>query len=123
MHLDPILPLDLGCFTIIAAHVNLTIGTIARCLSERPDLRSLVESLLNFDMVGVYLLTERGHGLDAFNIETTATMHDGGFILHTPREEATKYAYRLLGLESADVDIQDSCLPRHPHSVYQKLPL
>ena len=90
MHLDPILPLDIGCFTIIAAHVNLTVGTIARHLPQRPDLAPLVKSLLNLDTVGVYLLSERGHGLDAFNIETTATKCDGGYILHTPREDAAK---------------------------------
>ncbi|EJF60331.1 acyl-CoA dehydrogenase NM domain-like protein [Dichomitus squalens LYAD-421 SS1] len=91
MHLDPILPLDFGCFTILAAHLNLTVGTIARYLPQQPDLIPLVKSLLNLDTVGVFLLSERGHGLDAFNIETTATKHKNGFILHTPREEATKF--------------------------------
>ena len=38
-----------------------------------------------------FLLSERGHGLDAFNIETTATLTTEGFILNTPREEASKY--------------------------------
>ena len=92
MHLDPILPLDFGCFTILTAHVNLAVGIIARYLPERPDLLPLVESMLNLDTVGVYLLTERGHGLDAINQATTATRVPGGFILNTPREEATKYA-------------------------------
>ncbi|KIP07465.1 hypothetical protein PHLGIDRAFT_415065 [Phlebiopsis gigantea 11061_1 CR5-6] len=91
MHLDPVLPLDIGCFTIIAAHVNLTVGTIARHLPRRLDLVPLVKSLLSLDTVGVYLLSERGHGLDAFNIETTATKCNGGYILHTPREEAAKF--------------------------------
>lgn len=77
-------------FTILAAHVGLTIGTLSRHMKRRPDFKSLMESLLRFDTVGIYLLSERGHGLDAFNIETTATKTPDGFVLHTPREEASK---------------------------------
>lgn len=77
-------------FTILAAHVGLTIGTLSRHARNRADLRPLLDSLLRFDTVGIYLLTERGHGLDAFNIETTAVKTQDGFILNTPREEATK---------------------------------
>ena len=65
---DPILSQDIAMFTIIAAHVGLAIGTLSRHLRKRPDLRQLVDSLLRFDQVGIYLLTERGHGLDAFNL-------------------------------------------------------
>ncbi|KAF8956577.1 acyl-CoA oxidase [Flammula alnicola] len=64
---DPILSLDIAMFT------------------------PLVQRLLRFETVGLYLLTERGHGLDAFNIETTATQTPDGYILHTPREEAAKF--------------------------------
>lgn len=46
--------------------------------------------MLRLDTVGVYLLSERGHGLDVFNLETTATKTKDGFILETPREEAAK---------------------------------
>ncbi|KAH7915579.1 acyl-CoA oxidase [Hygrophoropsis aurantiaca] len=88
---DPIMSLDTAMFTILAAHVGLTIGTLSRHLHKRPDLRPLVNRLLRFDTVGIYLLTERGHGLDAFNIETTATKTAGGFIIDTPREEACKF--------------------------------
>ncbi|VDC07086.1 unnamed protein product [Peniophora sp. CBMAI 1063] len=92
LHLDPIIPTDLACFTIIAAHLNLTVGTLARYLDRRPDLEPLVDSMMRLDTVGIYLLSERGHGLDSFNNETTATrMPDGGYILNTPREEATKF--------------------------------
>ncbi|KAF8347532.1 acyl-CoA oxidase [Amanita rubescens] len=88
---DPICSLDIAMFTILAAHVGLTIGTLSRHLKKRPDFRPLVDRLLRFDTVGLYLLTERGHGLDAFNIETTATRTSSGYILHTPREEAAKF--------------------------------
>ncbi|PFH48580.1 hypothetical protein AMATHDRAFT_76654 [Amanita thiersii Skay4041] len=88
---DPICSLDIAMFTILAAHIGLTIGTLSRHLKKRPDFRPLVDRLLRFDTVGIYLLTERGHGLDAFNIETTATKTADGYILHTPREEAAKF--------------------------------
>jgi alkylation response protein AidB-like acyl-CoA dehydrogenase len=88
---DPILSLDIAMFTMLAAHVGLAIGTLSRHLRSRPDLRPLVQRLLRFETVGLYLLTERGHGLDSFNIETTATKTSDGYILHTPREEAAKF--------------------------------
>ncbi|KAF8173191.1 acyl-CoA oxidase [Mycena galopus ATCC 62051] len=89
---DPIICVDIGMFTILAAHIGLAIGTLSRHLHARPDLRPLVDELLRFDKVGLFLLTERGHGTDAFNIETTATrMVDGSYILNTPREEASKF--------------------------------
>ncbi|EGN94430.1 hypothetical protein SERLA73DRAFT_125935 [Serpula lacrymans var. lacrymans S7.3] len=91
MIMDPIMSLDTAMFTILAAHVGLTIGTLSRHLHARPDLKPLLNSLLRFDTVGIYLLTERGHGLDAFNVETTATTTPHGFVLNTPREEACKF--------------------------------
>ena len=87
---DPICSLDIAMFSILNAHVGLAIGTLSRHLKRRPDFKPLVESLLRFDTVGIYLLTERGHGLDAYNIETTATKTANGYVLHTPREEAAK---------------------------------
>ncbi|KAJ7801534.1 acyl-CoA oxidase [Mycena leptocephala] len=89
---DPACTLDIGMFTILAAHVGLAIGTLTRHLDARPDLLPLVDSFLRFDKVGIFLLTERGHGTDAFNIETTVTRQaDGSYILNTPREEASKF--------------------------------
>ncbi|KAK7008204.1 acyl-CoA oxidase [Favolaschia claudopus] len=89
---DPVLSYDIGTFTLLLAHVGLAIGTLTRHLAARPDFRSLVEDFLRFDKVGLFMLTERGHGTDSFNIETTATrMVDGGYVLHTPREEASKF--------------------------------
>lgn len=41
---------------------------------------------------GQFCLTEIGHGLDAMNIETTATMlPDGSFELNTPNDQAAKF--------------------------------
>ena len=83
-------------FIILSIHFGLTIGTLSRHLHQRPDLQALVDRLLRFDTVGLYLLTERGHGLDAFNIETTATKTAQGFIINTPREEACKPVYSIV---------------------------
>ena len=43
---DPRLALDIACYTIIVAHVGLTVGTLAKYASYRSDLMPLVESLL-----------------------------------------------------------------------------
>ena len=91
---DPRLPLACACYPILAAHVGLAIGTLAKFADYRRDVADLVKSMLKFDTVGLYLLSERGHGLDAFNLETTATLTPEGFVLNTPREEASKYATR-----------------------------
>lgn len=66
-------------------------GTISSFLPQRPDLFPLLEALERFDVCGEFLLTELGHGLDARNLETTATLQaDGSFILHTPHAGAAK---------------------------------
>lgn len=111
---DPICSLDIAMFTILAAHVGLTIGTLSRYLKQRPDLRPLVNRLLRFDTVGIYLLTERGHGLDAQNIETTAIKTNDGYILNTPREEAAKFVFASLTLLSLISALGLCLLLRHP---------
>lgn len=94
MFRDPLFATDISLFTIIVAQANLVLGTLSPHLKRRPDLKPLVDSLMRFEKVGVFLLSERGHGLDAFNIETTATKTPHGFILNTPREEAAKCVLR-----------------------------
>lgn len=48
-----------------------------------------------------FMLTEVGHGLDARNLETTATLlPDGGFELHSPSEAAAKLVKLLRNLEN-----------------------
>jgi acyl-CoA oxidase len=47
---------------------------------------------------GQFCLTELGHGLDVFNMKTTATLLDTGeFDLHTPDESAAKCVLRRDG--------------------------
>ncbi|KAL5584048.1 hypothetical protein FOVSG1_015399 [Fusarium oxysporum f. sp. vasinfectum] len=78
-------------FIIAAIHINLCIGTLCSFVKERPDLQDLLDKLLNFDICGEFMLTEVGHGLDARNLETTATLlPDGSYDLDTPHVGASK---------------------------------
>lgn len=82
---------DSGAWTILTIHWNLCMGTISQYLPERPDLLPLLQSLERFDTCGEFLLTELGHGLDARNLETTATRQaDGSFVLNTPNAASAK---------------------------------
>lgn len=66
-------------------------GTIALWPHQHPALKAILSELEEFESVGEFMLTEVGHGLDARNIETTATLHsDGSFDLHTPTPRAAK---------------------------------
>ncbi|KAI0449487.1 acyl-CoA dehydrogenase/oxidase [Xylaria acuta] len=87
----PIFPRDTSMGTTLSIHWNLCIGTIGSYVTRRPDLAPLLEKLINFDLCGEFLLTEIGRGLDARNLETTATLQpDGSFDLHTPSRSAAK---------------------------------
>ena len=81
----------MSAFIIAAIHLNLCIGTISAFIDDRPDLSNLLSDLLKFHACGEFMLTEIGHGLDARNLETIATLlPDGGFDLHTPCPAAAK---------------------------------
>ena len=54
MHLDPNIALDYGLFTIFTAQINLTVGTLSRYLTKRPDLAPLVDALLKGDVIGPF---------------------------------------------------------------------
>ncbi|KAH7882889.1 acyl-CoA dehydrogenase NM domain-like protein [Phlebopus sp. FC_14] len=88
----PVVTLDGGAVLLATIQLNLGIGTIAPYVHDRPDLRKLVEDLLAWRINLAYMLTEVAHGLDATNIETTATLcEDGSFDLHTPSDNAAKF--------------------------------
>ncbi|KAL3495497.1 acyl-CoA dehydrogenase/oxidase C-terminal [Aspergillus germanicus] len=92
LHTDPINSYDMAAFTLLTIQYNLAAGTLARFLPGRPDLEEVMRDVLDFNVSAQFLLTEVGHGLDARNLETTATLKsDGGFELHTPRSAAAKY--------------------------------
>lgn len=84
---------DTAAFVLLMIHWNACMGTIASFTrnGQRPDLLPLLKSLECFEVFGQFLLTELGHGLDARNLETTATLQpDGSFVLQTPRQAAAK---------------------------------
>lgn len=90
MHQHPIMALDGGCTNIIACHMNLFLGTLALLAPRRADLLPLVQSGLRGDIIGNFLLSEIGHGLDIMALETIAKRVSDGYILHTPTESAAK---------------------------------
>jgi hypothetical protein len=56
-----------------------------------PNSIVILANIITF-LSGIYMLTELGHGLDARNLQTVATLlPDGGFDLHTPTPDAAKY--------------------------------
>lgn len=106
LHLEPLAAFDGGTFTLLSIQCNLFVGTLAPFTLKRPELQPILQSALNFDISWVFsliiastgdaaneeliyraqfMLTEVNHGLDARNIQTTATiLPDGDIDLHTP---------------------------------------
>ena len=94
MHWDNIAASDIAAYSILTIQYNLVAGALAPFAAKRPELRPLLQQILDFDVSGQFLLTELAHGLDAPNLETTATLLPSGeFDLHTPRIEASKYVF------------------------------
>ncbi|KAB8238254.1 acyl-CoA dehydrogenase NM domain-like protein [Aspergillus alliaceus] len=91
-HRENICALDICASSLVTIQCNLVAGTLAPFVQDHPEHRLLLDQILNFDVNAQFLLTELGHGLDAKNLETTATLlEDGGFDLHTPHINAAKY--------------------------------
>ncbi|KAK0459242.1 uncharacterized protein EV420DRAFT_1269317 [Desarmillaria tabescens] len=91
-HTDPALVMDGAAGTLLTIHFNLCIGTLAMHSGKRHDLKPILQQLLSFKVSGQYCLTEVGHGLDVFHLETTVTMlSNGDFVLHTPSNKAAKF--------------------------------
>ncbi|RBR26100.1 uncharacterized protein FIESC28_01128 [Fusarium coffeatum] len=90
-HLNYMVTADTAVYVILTIHWNLCIGTIASYPDAHPTVKSILQELQEFKSVGGFMLSEVGHGHDARNIETTATMSsDGSFDLHTPVPHAAK---------------------------------
>ncbi|KAJ7312390.1 hypothetical protein DFH08DRAFT_791370 [Mycena albidolilacea] len=90
LHVDPAMAMDTGAGTLVTIQVNLAAGTLVKYLKQ-PSIKRLVDDILAFNLLAHYCLTEVAHGLDAINIETTATaLPGGGFELHTPNPGASK---------------------------------
>ncbi|KAA1477375.1 acyl-CoA dehydrogenase NM domain-like protein [Dentipellis sp. KUC8613] len=98
-HYSPLAPLDGAvatldgaAATLAAIQINLVAGTLSRFAEDDPSLLPLIRKLLCYETMGQFCLTEVGHGLDAINLETAATLlPDGTFELHTPHMGAAKY--------------------------------
>ncbi|KAG2095719.1 acyl-CoA dehydrogenase NM domain-like protein [Suillus discolor] len=93
MHTDPIRVLDGAASTLLTIQYNLVAGTLAQyAATTRPDLVSLVEDILRWDVIGQFCLTELGRGLDIFRMKTSATLlPTGEFDLHTPLPSDAKF--------------------------------
>lgn len=82
---------DISALMNAQIHLNLCVGTVGAYAQNRPDLDALLEELMSFKKCASFLITEFGHGLDAKNIETQATLlPDGSFDLHSPNQNAAK---------------------------------
>ncbi|KAJ7117843.1 acyl-CoA dehydrogenase NM domain-like protein [Mycena epipterygia] len=93
LHRDPIICSDGAATTLLTIQLNLVIGTILDRVGVREDIRDLLDGLLSYRISGQFCLTEVDHGLDAANIETTATALPSGrgFVLNSPHIGAAKY--------------------------------
>ncbi|KAJ6497912.1 acyl-CoA oxidase [Mycena vulgaris] len=92
MHIDPIIALDGAATTLLTIQYNLAAGTLGAFVAGRDDVLAIVNDIIDFKAIGQFCLTELEHGLDVFNLETTATLLDGGgFELHTPHPGAAKF--------------------------------
>ncbi|KAJ6550613.1 hypothetical protein DFH09DRAFT_1366654 [Mycena vulgaris] len=91
LHQDPAMAMDTGAGTLVTIQINLAAGTLVKHAIDSPETSKLLDDVLAFRVLAHYCLTEVAHGLDAINIETTATLlPDGGFELHTPHPGAAK---------------------------------
>ncbi|KAL0574459.1 hypothetical protein V5O48_007498 [Marasmius crinis-equi] len=93
MHLDPICLRDLTAWVFMTIQTDLVAPTVGYYASQSNsrDLEDLAESMIRCDVSAWFMMNEVGHGIDALNLETTATLlKDGTYDLHTPRLEAEK---------------------------------
>ncbi|KAL4895629.1 hypothetical protein BDV59DRAFT_211270 [Aspergillus ambiguus] len=91
-HTNNIIVRDTTAHILVTIQFNLVAGTVAPFAVNRPDLRALMDEILNFDISCPFMLNEIAHGCDARNAETTATCQpDGSFLLNTPTPGAIKF--------------------------------
>ncbi|RDW78585.1 putative acyl-CoA oxidase [Aspergillus mulundensis] len=88
---DLIVAREGGAMTVISVQYTLCVGTAAPFAKARPALQAILQRAMKFEVFMPFMLTEVGHGLDARNLETTATLlPDGGFELHSPTPGSAK---------------------------------
>nr|GAT53699.1 predicted protein [Mycena chlorophos] len=92
MHTDPIWAIDGSAAVLCTLQLNLVAGTLAMFSRKRPDVQAVLDRMLTFEIAGQFWVTELSHGLDAFHMETTATLLESGeWEIHTPNPGAAKY--------------------------------
>ncbi|KAG1814172.1 acyl-CoA dehydrogenase NM domain-like protein [Suillus variegatus] len=93
IHTHPNMVLDGAACTLLTIQYNLVAGTLAKyAATTRPDLVSLVEDILRWDVIGQFCLTELGRGIDIFRMKTSTTLlPTGEFDLHTPSPSDAKF--------------------------------
>ncbi|KZV96956.1 hypothetical protein EXIGLDRAFT_732030 [Exidia glandulosa HHB12029] len=92
LHMDNIIAVDAAPIALVTIQYNLAAGTLAPWAAKRPELRPVLQSIMDFECSAQFMVTEQAHGLDAIHCETTATMlPDGSFDFHTPHDGAAKY--------------------------------
>ena len=81
---------DLGVMVKSGVQWGLFGGAVEALGSERH--MNLVPQIINLDLLGCFAMTERGHGSDVQNLETTATYdpETDEFIVHSPSPSAQK---------------------------------
>ncbi|GJJ13641.1 hypothetical protein Clacol_007897 [Clathrus columnatus] len=91
-HTNPILVMDDSVSTLLTIQYNLFIGTLANFAEGRQDVQKIIFDALDYNISAQFCLTEVNYGLNAINLETTATLQpNGDFLLHTPNSGAAKY--------------------------------
>ncbi|KAG2049728.1 acyl-CoA dehydrogenase NM domain-like protein [Suillus hirtellus] len=93
IHTHPNMVLDGAACTLLTIQYNLVAGTLAKyAATTRPDLVSLVEDILRWDVIGQFCLTELGRGIDIFRMKISTTLLSSGeFDLHTPSPSDAKF--------------------------------
>ncbi|TVY33571.1 Acyl-coenzyme A oxidase-like protein [Lachnellula subtilissima] len=122
LYRDMIWTKDSAAATLVFIQYNLAAGTLAPFVLDRPDLVPLMKSILEFKTSAQYLLTEVGHGLDARNLETTATLlANGEFDLHSPTKDSAKYMPMTTPQEGFEREIADGLVRLIPKRAGSKI--
>ncbi|PBK88156.1 hypothetical protein ARMGADRAFT_1120558 [Armillaria gallica] len=92
MHLDPIWTCSRPAFMIMVIQYNLVVSKLRMFSKGRSDFRVIIDDLMVYKALGLFLLSEVGHSLGITNLCTTAMLLPGdGFELHTTSSLAAKY--------------------------------
>ncbi|KAF9650292.1 hypothetical protein BDM02DRAFT_3222827 [Thelephora ganbajun] len=88
---NPIMTMDELMANILTTQLALCAGVLATLADDNPRLKITLQALIDFEISGMFCLTERDHGPNVSNVGTCAVMHpDGSFDLWTPYDGAAK---------------------------------